>query len=748
MPEGVARVVSAPTRDPLTTALVVDVETRSLLELPRVGTHRYAVHSSTRMLVACLGFVGANADPEVWLPGTPLPAAVHAHLMQGGMVAAWNAAFDVAILNRFLPPEIPRITIAQTHDIAAQAASASLPRALDKCCAAIGLPETKDRVGQAAMRWFMRPRKWEGGKPVWGEDAVRFATLIAYCQQDVRLERTLMRRLPRLQAIDRPVFELDAQINTRGMRIDRALIDIGGPALYRAMIEANRRIAELTKDAITPVPKVTSTNRIVQLLQDHGVELILAEPKPKNADEIIAETEAAELIQQERERDGDADEDGGKPAEGEDDDPGTKKSLKGALAKTAVAAMLERDDLPPLVRQVLELRRDYGRTSTAKLRSLAATLSPTDDRTRDYISFHAASTGRAGGRLIQPQNLPRESYTAEQWPVVLHDLANLTIDGFVSKYAISPVAAIVKLIRGAIIARPRHVLCGGDFSKIELCVGAWLAMQEDLLEDLHRGVDPYRTFACTLYGIRLDQVTEPQRQICKSAVLGCLFGLGAEAFQKYVLATAKVTIDLETAQRIVTTFRDTYSNFPVAWKATGRAAMRAIEQPGSVHACLGERVQFRCTADRRWLTATLPSGRRLRYPRPHIVDEVNRFGTLAGVLKTFGVSQYTHQWGAEAKHGSLIFQNVVQAIARDLLTAGAVRFEAAGLPVILHVHDEILAEVPIERGVTHALVHRLMIERLAWTAGLPIDAECWVGTRYGKTAKLTRKQIVELEGTE
>jgi DNA polymerase len=722
--------------------LVCDVETRSLLELPKVGTHRYAQHPSTRILVATFGFVNTNEDPAIWLPGTPLPVAVQAHLMAGGMIAAWNAAFDVAILNRFLPPEIPRITIVQIHDIAAQAASASLPRGLNKCCAAIGLPEGKDRAGQAAMRWFMRPRKWEDGKPVWGEDPQRFALLVAYCQQDVRLERTIMRRLPRLQAIDRPVFELDLMINARGMMIDRALIEIGGPALYRAMIEANRRIAELTDNVVS---KVTSTNKIVQLLQDHGVELILAEPKANTTE---ADAEAAELIRQVHEQEGDVEDqdDEGRPVV-DDDEPGTKKSLKGALAKASVAAMLERDDLPPLVRQVLELRRDYGRTSTAKLRSLAATLSPFDDRTRDYISFHAASTGRAGGRLIQPQNLPRESYAADEWPGVLQDLANLTIDGFEAKHAISPVAAIVKLIRGAIIARPGHVLCGGDFSKIELCVGAWLAMQQDLLEDLRRGVDPYRTFACALYGIPLDhiaKITEAQRQVCKSAVLGCQFGLGPEAFMKYVLATAKIAIDLETAERIVRTFREIYNNFPVAWKAAGRAALRAVEQPGSVHACLGEKVLFRCTPDRRWLTATLPSGRRLRYPQPHLVEEVNRFGNLVDVLKTFGVSQYTHQWGAESKHGSLFFQNVTQAIARDVLAAAAIRFEAAGLPVILHVHDELLAEVPAGRGVTHAEVRALMTQRPAWTNGLPIDAECWMGIRYGKTEKLTRKQIAEL----
>jgi DNA polymerase len=312
-------------------------------------------------------------------------------------------------------------------------------------------------------------------------------------------------------------------------------------------------------------------------------------------------------------------------------------------------------------------------------------------------------------------------------------------------HGISPVAAIVKLIRGAIIAAPGHILCGGDFSKIELCVGAWLAMQEDLLADLHRGVDIYRVFACTLFNTTLDRVTEQQRQISKSACLGCLFGLGPEAFMTYALAVAKVEIDLDTATRIVRTFRDTYSNFPAAWKATGRAALQAVEHPGSVYSCLGDKVHYRCTADRRWLTATLPSGRRLRYPRPHIVEEVNQFGNLVDVLKTYGVSQYSHQWDAEHKRGSLLFQNCVQAIARDILAAAALRFEAANLPVILHVHDELLAEMPVEHGITHAMVHALMTQRPAWTEGLPIDAECWVGTRYGKTVKLTKKQIDELE---
>jgi DNA polymerase len=164
-----------------------------------------------------------------------------------------------------------------------------------------------------------------------------------------------------------------------------------------------------------------------------------------------------------------------------------------------------------------------------------------------------------------------------------------------------------------------------------------------------------------------------------------------------------------------------------------------------VHRCLGDKVQFRGTPDRHWLTATLPSGRRLRYPRPHIVEEVNRFGNLVDVLKTYGVSQYTHRWGAENKHGSLLFQNCVQAIARDILAAAVVRFEAALLPVILHVHDELLAEVPVERGVTHASVYALMTQRPAWAAGLPIDADVWLGNRFGKVNKLTRKEIHELD---
>lgn len=717
------------TEEQLTGTLICDVETQSVLNLLRVGTHRYVMHPETRLLVATFGFVASDDDPLIWLPGEPFPAIVAEHLTRGGIFAAWNVLFDAGIMNRFMPQSIPRIDIPQMHDIAAQAASANMPRSVDKCATAMELPVNKDPLGLAAMHYFKAPRKWVDGMPVWGVDPVRFQHLVRYCQTDTVIERLLMRSLPRLQELDRPVCEQDMLICQRGMLVDHTLIEIGGPALMQALAEANRRLVAMTQGAIRGV---TKREDFVRFLVDHDVALVRPEE--------VTEEQAA--IGKALDAHGDLLEASALDPEDVADDPGTeeeaepaKPSTKGALTKSAVLSYLARDDLPELVRQVLEIRREYGRTSTAKLKTLAGTLSPADGRTRDYLTYHAAGTGRAGGRLIQPQNLPRDSVPPDAWAGMLADLAQLSPDDFQKAHGIGVVTAIVRLIRGAIIASPGHVLAGGDFSRIELVVGAWLADATGLLRDLGRGVDTYVQMAMAIYDCGAQAVDKDRRQVGKSAMLGCIFGLGAPTFQTYVYTTTRVEIDEEVAQKTINLFRSTYYEFPEAWRDCGNAAIRAVAYPGTVQECLGSRIVWRCTPDRSWLLAELPSGRRLRYRKPTLNDEENRFGQEQVVLRCWGVSSRTHQWTNEAKHGSLLFQNCVQAIARDLIMDAVSRMESAGYPVILHVHDELLCEVPASLGITPRIVHRVMTEKPQWASALPIDAECWVSTRYGKLEK-------------
>lgn len=755
------------TEEQLTGALICDVETQSVLNLLRVGTHRYVAHPETRLLVATFGFVASNDAPLIWLPGEPFPAIVAEHLTRGGIFAAWNVLFDAGIMNRFMPQDIPRIDIPQMHDIAAQAASANMPRSVDKCASAMELPVNKDPLGLAAMHYFKAPRKWVDGMPVWGVDPVRFQHLVRYCQTDTVIERLLMRSLPRLQELDRPVCEQDMLICQRGMLVDHTLIEIGGPALMQALAEANRRLVAMTQGAIRGV---TKREDFVRFLVDQGVELVRPEEVTKEQAAIgkaldahgdLLEASAIDpesVVGEEELEEGEKPfrryeleihtltsrtANGGNASEaGEDDNEGeseeaepAKPSTKGALTKSAVLSYLARDNLPEIVRQVLEIRREYGRTSTAKLKTLAGTLSPADGRTRDYLTYHAAGTGRAGGRLIQPQNLPRDSVPPDAWAGMLADLAQLSAQSFQKAHGIGVVTAIVRLIRGAIIASEGHVLAGGDFSRIELVVGAWLSDATTLLRDLGRGVDTYVQMAMAIYDCGAQAVDKDRRQVGKSAMLGCIFGLGAPTFQTYVYTTTRVEIDEEVAAKTINLFRSTYYEFPEAWRDCGNAAIRAVAYPGTVQECLGSRVVWRCTPDRSWLLAELPSGRRLRYRKPTLNEEENRFGQEQVVLRCWGVSSRTHQWTNEAKHGSLLFQNCVQAIARDLIMDAVSRMESAGYPVILHVHDELLCEVPASLGITPRIVHRVMTEKPSWASALPIDAECWVSTRYGKLEK-------------
>jgi DNA polymerase len=394
--------------------------------------------------------------------------------------------------------------------------------------------------------------------------------------------------------------------------------------------------------------------------------------------------------------------------------------------------VLQRPDLPEPVREVLQLRLDYGRAAAAKIPTAAGAVGA-DGRIRDCLAYHAAHTGRAGGRILQPQNLPRRSYDAAHWDAVLADLKTLPAVAFREKHNVSPVTAITWLLRGAIVARPGYTLVGGDLDKIELCVGAWTVRQENLLADLRAGVDTYRKLAAQIYGIPIDLIAADsvERQVGKSGMLGCTFGLGPDTFREFVRnnTEGRVTIDRATAVATIGAFRETYPRFPLAWREIAATAITAVRCPGTVQPCLTGRVHWRCTGDRHWLLCTLPSGRRVRYFRPHLVLDDGPFGPHE-TLRTWGVSKFTHQWGAERRWGSLLFENIVQAIARDLLMLAALKVTEAGFDIVLHVHDELLVEAPTST-LTPGQLNAIMSDAPAWAAGLPVATECWEGPRYG-----------------
>jgi DNA polymerase len=678
--------------------IVVDTETRGTIDLRNVGVSRYARHKDTSILCLAWGWLDEDTKPRTWLPGEPIPLALAGHIAAGGMIAAWNIAFDLAIWGALLVPlGWPPLPIAQCHDIAAQAAASGLPRGLEKCAEALGLPQNKDKEGGLAMRALMRPAKWIDGVPVWRDDDIeRLLALIEYCRRDVAVEREAMRRLPKLQEIDRPVWEEDQRINMRGMRVDPAFMAAAGSFYVHALGAAHEEAFRITGGAVRKISNSTAT---AEWLEAQGCRMAVSV--------------------------GDDNEDA--------DETPAPKSRKGQLTKAAVRALLEDPTLPPQARALLELRRDALRTSTAKLVALAAACEPADGRIRDTLVYHAASTGRAGGKLLQPQNLPRDSFDEATWRRALEGVkavnaGRMAVTEFATEFG-PPLSALVKMLRGAITAAPGCELVGGDFANIELRVNAWLAGQQDLLDALIGGADVYKDMAAEIYRVSRETVTFDQRQVGKSAALGCGFGLGWRKFVEFVQTLTGITLSEALAQTAVAAFRDKYDRIPALWRDLERAALLALNTPGERVPVADGRLEFYVTKGRAWLLLRLPSGRALRYCRPCVVVEDGPFGPRE-VLTYWGVNQLTRRWGQERCWGGVLCENAVQATARDLCMLAVQRVEARGWPVVLHIHDELIAEV--KRGTVPPAVLQAEMERVpAWAAGLPIRAEAWAGDRYG-----------------
>ena len=236
--------------------------------------------------------------------------------------------------------------------------------------------------------------------------------------------------------------------------------------------------------------------------------------------------------------------------------------------------------------------------------------------------------------------------------------------------------------------------------------------------------------AAEIYGRSADAIAKGsfERQLGKQAVLGCGYGLGAPKFRT-TCANAGIQIDEALAERVVHTYRTTNDRIVALWRELEHAALRAVEQPGLTVPAAAGRVRFRINGDFLWLI--LPSGRPLAYAKPRIEDVETPWGELRPQVTYLGVNSITRAWERQSAYGGKWTENVVQAVARDLLAAAMLRLEQAGYRIVLSVHDEIVAEVPAGAGSLQEF-EAIMCQLPDWADGCPVAAEGWRGLRYRK----------------
>ena len=294
------------------------------------------------------------------------------------------------------------------------------------------------------------------------------------------------------------------------------------------------------------------------------------------------------------------------------------------------------------------------------------------------------------------------------------------------------------LVRAAIVASPGKKLVVCDFSSIEVAVIAWLTGSEPLLDVFRRGQDPYKVFAAGFYRKPYDQVTKAERSFSKPAVLGCGFRLGPgeakpDGTKTGLLGYADamgVSMNEEQAKAAVKFYRDTYPEVPQAWYALESAMKQAVRERTDVIALDG-RVAFSSDGD--CLQMRLPSGRWLKYWQPLIETVETPWGERRPTLTYLGKQQMGGKVGRIATHGGTALEQATQATARDVLAEGLRRAEAAGYHVVLHAHDEIVAEVDTdhpELGVDH--LAGVLCAPIPWAETMPLGAAGFEGAFYRK----------------
>lgn len=659
--------------------LSIDLETYSDVNLKKAGLYRYVQSPAFEILLFAYSFDGAPTQVIDMAQGEKIPLEViHALTDPQCLKHAYNAAFEWYCLSKYIGAQLPP---AQWRDTMLHGLYAGYTAGLDATGRALGIPEDKQKLttGKALIRYFCvpcKPTKANGGRTrnYPHHDPEKWELFKTYNGQDVVAEMEIERRLSVFPVPDfvQKQWETDLLINARGVAVDMDFCE--------GALELGETIrAQLTDEAVQ-LSGLQNPNSVKQLAHWLSAE---------TGDDITS------------------------------------------LRKETIKELLGRDNADH-VQRMLEIRQELGKTSTKKYDAIEAAVCD-DGRVRGLLQFYGANrTGRWAGRLVQVQNLPR-TYT-EPLEFARELVKGRKLDALRTVYG-SPNDTLSQLIRTAFVAAPGNVLIDADFSAIEARVISWLADEEWRLEVFRTHGKIYEASASQMFGVPLERIKKgnPEyslRQRGKVAELALGYQGGVPAMRQ--MDTGKLLADLpdEEIKDIVDKWRNTNPKIRNLWYSFNDAAIRVIQNGGSlrVRCCTFAR-ECDCIRGTTCMTISLPSGRKLYYVEPAVGE--NRWGGPS--ITYMGVND-KNKWGRIETYGGKLVENVVQAIARDCLAQAIEHLEAAGLPVVFHIHDEVVIDTAAFDTNDAMLdkVVKIMSTPIPWAEGLPLGADGWVGAFFKK----------------
>ena len=665
----------------MTHHLSIDLETFSSVNLKKAGAQAYIRSPDFEILLFAYSLDGGPVQVIDMAQGEEIPTDVLAALTAPEYLKhAYNAAFEWGCLSRYMGQELPP---SQWRDTMLHGLYCGYTAGLEAAGRALGIPEDKQKLntGKALIRYFCvpcKPTKANGGRTrnYPHHDPDKWRLFKEYNAQDVEAEMEIARFLSTfpVPAEVQKQWETDLIINARGVAVDMDFV-------HGALEMCDTVRTELTDEAVK-ISGLYNPNSVRQLSQWLSEET------------------------------------------------GTDVSN---LRKETVAEMLGRDDNSAEVNRMLEIRQELGKTSTKKYDAIEEAVC-SDGRVRGLLQYYGANrTGRWAGRLVQVQNLPR-TYT-EPLELARELVKGRKLDALRVIYG-SPNDTLSQLIRTAFVAAPGNVLIDADFSAIEARVISWLAGEEWRLKVFRTHGKIYEASASQMFGVPLERIKKgnPEyalRQRGKVAELALGYQGGVGAMRNMDTGNLLADLSDDEVQEIVNRWRSTNPKIRNMWYDFDSAAAEVIVNGGTVWVrdCVLAR-EYDCLRGTTCMTITLPSGRKLYYIDPAVGE--NRWGGSS--LSYMGMDQTTKKWKRIETYGGKLVENCVQAIARDCLAQAIEHLEAAGLPVVFHVHDEVVIDVA-PFGTDKEMLGKvvgIMTTPIPWAQGLPLGADGWVGQFFKK----------------
>lgn len=652
--------------------LSIDIETRSSVDISKSGAYRYAQSPDFQILLLAYKVDEEPVQLLDLVSGDSFPQWLRDALVNPEVAKhAYNAAFEWYCLN-----QAGYITsIEQWQCTMAHGLYCGYTAGLDATGKAIGLPQDKQKltVGKALIRYFCvpcKPTKSNGGR-AWNlpnHDMDKWTLFREYCIQDVVTEHEILKRLSLfpMPEEEQKLWQMDVQMNAYGVRVDRKLIE---GALYINEISTGN----LTQEAIdlSGVSNPNSRDQLIAWLNDNG-----------------AETDN--------------------------------------LRKATVSELLNGSN-SACVQRVLEIRQQLGKTSIGKYVAMNIQRGE-DDRIRGLTQYYGANrTGRWAGRMVQMQNLPRNYLKTLDYARNL--VLKKNYEGLRLLYGNVP-DTLSQLIRTAFIPSEGKKIVAADFSAIEARVIAWLAGEQWVNEVFATHGRIYEATASQMFHVPLELIVKgnPEyelRQKGKVATLALGYQGGPPALIQ--MGALESGIPEEELSDIVYRWRQANPRIKDLWYQVGQAAVEAVQtaQPQGIKGLIFS-LEGDLVYGQSFLTVRLPSGRKLFYTRPFLKED--RFEKMA--VHYYGMGQKTKKWEINSTYGGKMVENIVQAIARDCLAVTLRRIEARGLPVLFHVHDEVVIDAPLDLTVDE--ICDLMAEPIPWAPGLILKGAGFESNYYMK----------------